>query len=132
MGVHVSSDGEVHIDDDGQAGGTREPKNWVDAYQATLRFIRSLAGLACFGWVTYLVVPHLGGFALWLSGVDKSFLLWMVGLPVAGLTLVAVFAIYAVFFRGTRFVEKIVTGQAASGRRGVTIDAQAEEKPPEG
>ena len=133
MGIHISDgDEEIHIG--GGRGGPPGPRNWVDAYLATLRFIRGLAGLACFAWVAWLVVPRLGGFCHWVSGLDRGVLTTAIVAPLGAMVLVAGLAIYAVFFRGTRFVERIVNSETAREavrrKRGVTIDVEATPVPP--
>ena len=87
--------------------------NGVEAYKATLKFIRSLLGLAFMGWLAWLVVPRLGGFFHWLGGLDKGKLELLVVGPTVAIVLIALFATYAVFFKGTGFVERIVNSETA-------------------
>lgn len=106
----------------------------VEAYKATLGFISKLASLAFLGFLAWLVVPRLGGLFRWVGGLDPKVLMMVVVAPFAALVLVACFAIYAVFFRGTKFVEHIVGSETAKeavrrGKASVTVDVEAEPPP---
>ena len=85
----------------------------VEAYKATLRFIQKLAGLAAMVLVAWWVIPHLGGFCRWVGGLDPKVLIALIGFPVGAVTLLGIAAIYAVFFKGTGFIERIVNSETA-------------------
>ncbi len=82
-------------------------------YKATLKFVRSMAGLAAVVFVAWLVVPKLGAFCHWVGGLDPRILMCLVVAPIVAATLLGAFAIYAVFFKGTNFVKNLVDSETA-------------------
>lgn len=101
--------------------------NGVEVYKATLKFVRSLLGLAALVFIAWLVIPKMGGFCRWVGGLDPKILMMVVVAPVAGVVLIAGFAIYAVFFKGANFVKDIVNSETA--KEAVKIGAKVRVKP---